>query len=82
MSIKCKVIFDHLDMCDIVNMKISTKEKIKHIDNIEDGNYELPPIRRAYYAEDKIQNFYGSNAEYRTIFEDESTFENVARVVL
>ena len=45
--VKHKVIFNHLDMCDIANMNISIKEQTKHIDNIENGGYELPSIKRA-----------------------------------
>ena len=63
-SIKCKVIFDHLDMHDIANMKMSIKEQIEHINSVENGGYAMPSFRRAFYTEDKIQNFCGSNTKH------------------
>ena len=47
-------------------MKMSIKEQIGCINIVENGSYAMPSIRRAFYAEDKIQNFYGFNSEHFT----------------
>ena len=53
---KHKVIFGHVSMHNIANMRMSLDEQTKCINSIENGGYVLPSIMRAEFKTVQTQN--------------------------